>query len=130
MSERSKNFDNKKIKISDFYKNIKIFKIDEIDVNKMLVSKKEPYGAKGVFKYFIGFNDNDIIRPLYLSLSEMNGYVKKFKDKKTTITTTTMSLIVKDKQLFKKYNKIWKKIERLMRTNFNSKRFYCSDNNI
>ena len=60
----------------------------------------------------------------------MNGYVKKFKDKKSKITTTTMSLIVKDKQLFKKYNKIWKKIERLMRTNFNSKRFYCSDNNI
>ena len=41
-----------------------------------------------------------------------------------------MSLIVKDKQLFKKCNKIWKKIERLMRTNFNSKHFYCSDNNI
>ena len=32
----------------------------------------------------------------------MNGYVKKFKDKKTKITTTTMSLIVEDEQLFKK----------------------------
>ena len=106
MSKRSINFDNKKIKISDFYKNIKIFNIDEIDVNKILISKKEPYGAKGAFKYFIGFNDNDIIRPLYLSLPEMNGYVKKFKDKKTKITTTTMSLIVEDEQLFKKYNKV------------------------
>ena len=97
MSKRSINFDNKKIKISDFYKNIKIFNIDEIDVNKILVSKKEPYGAKGAFKYFIGFNDNDIIRPLYLSIPEMNGYVKKIKDKKAKITTTTISLIVKDK---------------------------------
>ena len=130
MGERIINFDNKKIKISDFYKSTKIFDIDEIDVNKILVSKKKPYGAKGAFKYSIGYNDNDVIRPLYLSLPEMNGYVKKFKDKKSKITTTTMSLIVKDKQLFKKYNKIWKKIERLMRTNFNSKRFYCSDNNI
>ena len=36
------NFDNKKIKKSDFYnnKNKKIFNIDDIDVNKILVSKK------------------------------------------------------------------------------------------
>ena len=66
MSERSINFDNKKIKISDFYKNIKRFNIDEIDANKIIVSKKEPYSAKEAFKYFIGYNDNDIIRPLYL----------------------------------------------------------------
>ena len=33
----------------------------------------------------------------------------KFKDKKTRIITTTMSLMVKDKQLFKNYNKIWEK---------------------
>ena len=42
-----------------FTKNIKIFNIDEIDVDKILGSKKEPYGAKGAFKYFIGYNDND-----------------------------------------------------------------------
>ena len=38
-----------------------------------------------------------------------------------------MSLMVKDKQLFKKYNKIWEKIERLMRINFDSK---PDDNNV
>ena len=42
MSGNNINFDNKKIKISDFYKNKnkKIFNIDSIDVNKILVSKK------------------------------------------------------------------------------------------
>ena len=35
MSERSINFDNEKIKKSDFYKNKKIFNIDDIDVNKI-----------------------------------------------------------------------------------------------
>ena len=33
----------KKIKKSDFYKNKKVFKIDEIDADKILVSKIEPY---------------------------------------------------------------------------------------
>ena len=44
MSRSSTNFNNEKIKKSDFYKNKKIFNIDNIDVNKMLVSKKETYG--------------------------------------------------------------------------------------
>ena len=32
-----------------------------IDVNKILVSKKEQYGKNNSFKYFIGYNDNDIM---------------------------------------------------------------------
>ena len=45
MNWNSINFDNKNINKSDFYnKNRKIFNIDDIDVNKVLVSKKEQYG--------------------------------------------------------------------------------------
>ena len=58
------NFGDKKIKKSDFYKNKKLTKIDNTDVNKVLVSKEEPYSTKNSFKYFIGHNDNDVIRPL------------------------------------------------------------------
>ena len=54
----------------------KVFLIDEVDVNKILVSKKEPYGTKNALKYFIGYNDNDFIRPLCLRLPQMTGYVK------------------------------------------------------
>ena len=61
MRGNSINF-NKKINKSDFYNNKKIFKIDDIDVNKILVSKKEQYGKYNSFKYFIGYND-DVIRP-------------------------------------------------------------------
>ena len=43
MSGKSINFDNNKIKKSNFYKNKKIFKIDDLEI---LVSKKEPYGKK------------------------------------------------------------------------------------
>ena len=53
MSGNSINFNNKKIKKSDFYKNKKIFNKDDIDVNKILVSKKETYGKYNLFKYFI-----------------------------------------------------------------------------
>ena len=80
-----------------------IFDIDDIYVNKILVSKEEPYGTNNALKYFIGYNDNDVIRPSCLKLSKMTGYTRKFKE------NITMSLRVNDKQLFKNCNKIWKK---------------------
>ena len=85
--------------------------------------KKYHIAKNNSFKYFIGYNDNDIIRPLFVKLRQMTSCINKFKDKKTKITITTMSLMVKDKQLFKNYNKIWEKIESLMRKKFDSKPF-------
>ena len=40
MSEMNINFGDKKIEKTDFYNNKEIFNIDDIDVNKILVSKK------------------------------------------------------------------------------------------
>ena len=63
MSSKSVNFGDQKIKKSNYNKNKKVTKIDDVDVNIILVSKEEPYGTKNSFKYFIGYNDNDVIRP-------------------------------------------------------------------
>ena len=100
MSEKNINFDDKKIKKNDFSKNKKVNRIDDIDVNKILFSKKEPYGTKNSFKYFIGCNDNGVIRQLCVRLPQMTGYSRKFDE------NITMSFRVNNKQLLKKYNKI------------------------
>ena len=78
----------------------KVFQIDDIDANKILLSKKEPYGAKNALKYFIGYNHNDVNRPLCLRLAQMTGYVKKSNE------IATMSFRVNNKQILKNYNKI------------------------
>ena len=78
MSRKTINFNNKKNQKSDFYKNKKIFQIDNSDANNILVSKKEPYRTITSFKYFIGYNDNHIIRPLHIKLLKMTGYARKF----------------------------------------------------
>ena len=100
MSRKSINFDDKKIKKIDFSKNKKAFQIDDIDINKILVSKKEPYGTKNALKYIIGYNDNDVIRPLCVRLPQMTGFAKKFNK------NVTISFRVKNKQFLKNYNKI------------------------
>ena len=50
-------------------------------LKKILVSKKEPYRANKSIKYFIGYNDDDVIRLLCIKLLQLIGYVKCFKNK-------------------------------------------------
>ena len=53
MSGKSVSFrDKKKIKKSNFYKNKKIFKVDDIVVNKILVSKESSYCKKTFIQIF------------------------------------------------------------------------------
>ena len=118
MSGKNVNFNDKKIRKNDFYKNKKINNVYDVDVNNILLSKKESYDTKNSLKYFIGYNDNDIIKPLCIRLPQMSGYARKFDE------NAAMSFIVKDKQLLKDYIKIWEKIEKLMKINFESKLVY------
>ena len=78
MSKNSINSNNKNINKNNFYRNKRLFNIDDIDFNKILISQKEPYGKK------------------------MVGYVKCFDGNKT------MFFKVTDKKLLKnilKYGK-------------------------
>ena len=67
-------------------------------------SKKESYGTKNSLKYFNGYNDYGVIRPLCIKLPQIVGYVKHFDSNKT------MSLKVSDNKILKKYNKNRKKL--------------------
>ena len=94
---KERKFRRQKNQKSDFHKNKNVTNIDDIDADKILVSKEELCGTKNSFKYFIGYNDNVAIRPLCTKLPQMTGYVKKFEG------NTTMSFKISDKQLLKKY---------------------------
>ena len=121
MSGMNINFEDRKIKKSEFYKNKKINNIDDIDVNKILLSKKESYGKKNSLKYFIGYNDNDVIRSLCIKLPKMTGYARKFDE------NVTMSFRVNNKQLLKNYTRIWERVEKLLNIDFESKPVYGDD---
>ena len=80
--------ETKKNKWGDFYKNKKI---DDIDVNKVLVSKEEPYGTKNSFKYFIRYNDN-VIRPLCIKLPQILAMLENLK----AIQQCPLRLVIKN----------------------------------
>ena len=78
------------------FKEKKVFKIYDISIDKILVSKEEPYGSNKSMKCFIGYNDDNRIRPAFIILPQMIGYVKYFE------SNNTMSFNVNDKKLLKK----------------------------
>ena len=79
---------------------------------------KKLYSTKNSLKYFIGYNDGDVIRPLCMLLTQMIGYVKRFDSNKT------MPFKVSDNKLFKKYKKILEKVGNLLNIEFNSEPVY------
>ena len=112
------SFGDKKVKKSKFYKNKKAFKIYDIDINKILVSKEEPYSSNKLVKCFIGYNDNDDIRPLCIIFFQIIGFVKKFDNKKT------MSFKVTDNKLSKRTPKYGKKVKNLLNIKIDSEPVY------
>ena len=50
-----------------------------VNVNQILISDKFKHSDKG-FKYFIGYQNDDIIRPLCIILPQMSGCVKYFEN--------------------------------------------------
>ena len=65
--------------------------------------------------------DDDAIRPLCIKLPKMIGYAKCFDSNKT------MSFMVSDNKLLKKYTKIWEKVSNFMDKNFDSEPVYCNN---
>ena len=111
MSEKNIKFGDKKV-------DKRLFKMKGIDINKLLVSKKTPYGKES-FICCIGYNDDDVIRPLCIKLPEMVAYVEHFKNNNDK-DSKRMSFKVSDKKLLKNYNKIWERVTNFMKIKFDS----------
>ena len=71
-----------------------------------------------MFKYIVGYDDNNDIRPLSVMLPQMIEYGICFDDNKT------MSFEVADNKLLKKYIKIWERVSNLMNIEFDSEPVY------
>ena len=117
MSEKTINFGDKKINKKDFYNNKKQFNIEDIDINKILISKPETY-ENNMRKYIIGYSDN-IISPLQLFLPKMTGYLNIFKD-----GARKMSFFTTNNEFLERYTVIWEKISDLVNKKCDSDPIY------
>ena len=65
------SYENDKVNKKDFHASKQPIALNLLNVNQILISKRFEYSGKG-FKYFIGYKDDNIIRPLCIILPQMS----------------------------------------------------------
>ena len=100
MSLTKIKFGNKEVNKKEFYSSKQAISLDSLDLNKIVVSKKWKIDDT-TYKYFCGYLNNDVIKPLCVILPQMNGYIKYFND-----GGKNMSFVTDDEKTYEKYNEI------------------------
>ena len=79
MSEKRLKFNNIKINKKEFHKSKQAIDLDSIINDKIVASDKFKHSEAG-FKYFIAYQEDEIVKPLCFILPQMNGYIKYFEN--------------------------------------------------
>ena len=96
----------------------KAINLMSVNLNKIVVSDKFIYNEV-CFKYFIGYQKGDIVRPLCIILRQMNGYIKYFE-----CGSLSMSFLIKDDEVGEKYEQIWNVVKNKLKIKFHSEPVY------
>ena len=79
MSEKTLKFNSIKINKKEFNKSKQAIELDLVDTGKIVLSDRFKHSEEG-FKYFIGYQENEIVKSLCIILPQMNGYIKYFEN--------------------------------------------------
>ena len=90
MSEKRLKFNNIKLNKKEFHKSKEPIDLLSVDLDQIVVSYKFKHNDEG-FKYFIGYLEGEIVKPLCIILPQMDGYIKYFEN-----GSTNMSFLIKD----------------------------------
>ena len=93
MSEKTLKFNNIRLNKKQFHKSKEPFELMSVIVDQIVVSDKFKHNNEG-FKYFIGFQEGEIVKPLYIILPQMSGYIKFFDNGRKN-----MSSLIKDDEV-------------------------------
>ena len=118
MAEQTLKFDNIRVNKKGFYKSKQPIDLMSVNVDQIVVSDKFKHNKEG-FKYFIGYQKNEIVKPLCIILPQMNGYIKYFKN-----GGKNKSSLIRDEEVWEKYKDIWYVIENKLGIKFNSEPIY------
>ena len=72
MSEKTLKFDNIRANKKEFHKSKQPINLDLVNVDQIVTSDKFNHSDDG-FKYFIGYREDKIVKPLCIILPQMSG---------------------------------------------------------
>ena len=115
MSEKTLKFNNIRLNKKEFHKSKEPIDLMSVNVDQIVVSDKFKHNNEG-FKYFIGYQEGEIVKPLCIILPQMSGYIKYFEK--------ICLFLIKDDEVWEKYKKIWDVIKNQLGIEFHSEPIY------
>ena len=104
-SEKRLKFNNIKLNKKEFHEYKEPIGLLSVDIDQIVASNKLKHNNEG-FKYIIGYQEGGIVKPLRIILPQMSGYIKYFEN-----GGKNMSFLIKNDEVWDKYDKIWDKIK-------------------
>ena len=118
MTEKTLKFNKIRLNKKEFHKSKEPIDLFSVNVDQIVVSDKFKHSDEG-FKNFIGYKEGDIVKPLCIILPQMSGYIKYFEN-----GGKNMSFLIKDDEVWDKYDKIWDVIKNKLNIKFHSEPVY------
>ena len=101
MSEKTLKFNNIRLNKKEFHKSKEPIDLMSVNVDQIVVSDKFNHYNDG-YKYFICYQEGEIVKPLCITLPKMSGYIKYFEYR-----GMNMSFLIKNDEVWEKYKQIW-----------------------
>ena len=118
MNEKTLRFNNIILNKKNIHRSKESIDLLSVDLDRIVVSCKLKHNDEG-FKHFIGYLENGIVKPLCIILSQMDGYIEYFEN-----GSKNMTFLIKDDEVWDKYDKIWNVIKNKLNIKFHSELVY------
>ena len=112
MSSQKIKFGDKEVDKKKLYSSKEAILLYSVDLSKIVVSSRWKLNDT-TYKYFCGYLNNDVIKPLCAILPQMNGYIKYFDD-----GGKNMSFVTDDEKVYEKYDEIWNLVKGRLKLKF------------
>ena len=118
MTEKTLKFNKIRLNKKEFHKSKESIDLFSVNEDQIVVSDKFKHSDEG-FKQFIGYQEDEIVKPLCIILQQMMGYIKYFDNGGKNV-----SFLIKDDKILNKYEEIWSVIKNKLGIKFHSKPVY------
>ena len=118
MTKKTLKFNNIRVNKKKFHKSKQPIDLMSVNIDQIVISEKFKHNNDS-FKYFIGYQEGKIVKPLCIILSQMSGYIKYFEYR-----GMNMSFLIKDDEVWEKYEQIWDLIKNKLGIKFHIESVY------
>ena len=117
MSEKTLKSNNIRLNRKEFQNSKEPIDLMSVNVDQIVVSDKFKHNKEG-FQYFIGYQEGEIVKPLFIILPQMSGCIKYFENEGKNMS------FFKDDEVWEKYKQIQDVIKNKLGIKFHSKPIY------